>query len=221
MRYTDAVLISENGLGHRLGTARDGERWVVVRQFPDGYASAIATLPLSVRDKSGAIRLTAAIVSDPELAFLRPTQGCALSPSERLAIHGVARWLIAPELRATVGDFTRCLACSRIGCDGAQCPKGRCGGLGCCACRRREILSLAIKRKGITLKKRFEILKRDGFRCRYCGRSAPDVILNVDHKTPVAAKGGNEDANLVTACFDCNAGKSDRLLNQEPNQQQE
>lgn len=55
---------------------------------------------------------------------------------------------------------------------------------------------------------RFEILRRDGHTCRYCGASAPDVTLTVDHVIPVALGGGNEPNNLVTACRDCNAGKS-------------
>lgn len=55
---------------------------------------------------------------------------------------------------------------------------------------------------------RFEILRRDGYTCRYCGASAPDVSLTVDHVIPVVLGGGDEPANLVTACADCNAGKS-------------
>lgn len=55
---------------------------------------------------------------------------------------------------------------------------------------------------------RFEILKRDGYACRYCGATAPDVVLHVDHVVPVALGGGDEPNNLVTACADCNAGKA-------------
>lgn len=54
---------------------------------------------------------------------------------------------------------------------------------------------------------RFEILRRDGFTCRYCGGKAPDVELTVDHVIPVALGGGNDPTNLVTACQRCNAGK--------------
>jgi len=59
---------------------------------------------------------------------------------------------------------------------------------------------------------RFEVFKRDSFTCQYCGHKAPDVVLEVDHITPVAAGGGNEILNLVTACKSCNSGKRDRLL---------
>jgi predicted subunit of tRNA(5-methylaminomethyl-2-thiouridylate) methyltransferase len=71
------------------------------------------------------------------------------------------------------------------------------------------------KRKAISVKSRFEVFKRDSFTCQYCGRGVPDVILNVDHITPVAKGGDNEILNLVTACFDCNAGKSDRALSDQ------
>lgn len=55
---------------------------------------------------------------------------------------------------------------------------------------------------------RFEVLRRDGHTCRYCGAQAPDVPLTVDHVIPVALGGGDDPTNLVTACQDCNAGKS-------------
>lgn len=71
------------------------------------------------------------------------------------------------------------------------------------------------KRKAISKKVRFEIFKRDSFTCQYCGKSAPDVILNVDHINPVAAGGANEVLNLVTSCFDCNSGKGARALDDQ------
>lgn len=68
------------------------------------------------------------------------------------------------------------------------------------------------KRKAISKKVRFDIFKRDGFKCMYCGAHPPSVLLHVDHIRPVADGGGNEDTNLVTACEPCNLGKSARLL---------
>lgn len=71
------------------------------------------------------------------------------------------------------------------------------------------------KRKTISQKTRFEVFKRDSFKCQYCGRCAPEVILNVDHIHPVS-KGGEDDImNYITSCFDCNSGKSDRLLSDD------
>jgi hypothetical protein len=67
-------------------------------------------------------------------------------------------------------------------------------------------------RKPIPKSVRFEVFKRDSFRCQYCGAAAPDVILEVDHIKPVSKGGTNDIMNLVTACRDCNRGKSDRVL---------
>lgn len=59
---------------------------------------------------------------------------------------------------------------------------------------------------------RFAILERDGFRCRYCGRAAPDVVLHVDHIHPKSRGGTDDDSNLGASCVDCNFGKRDRVL---------
>lgn len=71
---------------------------------------------------------------------------------------------------------------------------------------------MATKRKPLTKKLRFEVFKRDNFTCQYCGRMAPDVILEVDHVVPVAEGGNNDILNLVTSCKDCNRGKGKRKL---------
>lgn len=55
---------------------------------------------------------------------------------------------------------------------------------------------------------RYEILRRDNHSCRYCGASAPDVPLRVDHVTPVALGGTDTPDNLVASCEPCNSGKS-------------
>lgn len=64
----------------------------------------------------------------------------------------------------------------------------------------------------ISRKRRFDIFKRDGFKCQYCGAFPPEVILEVDHITPVCRRGDNSDANLITSCFDCNRGKGGRPI---------
>ena len=71
------------------------------------------------------------------------------------------------------------------------------------------------KRKPISQKIRFEVFKRDKFTCQYCGRKSPDVILEVDHITPVSKGGKNEIMNLVTSCFDCNRGKGKKTLSDD------
>lgn len=60
----------------------------------------------------------------------------------------------------------------------------------------------------ISRRLRFEILRRDGHACRYCGAMAPDVKLTVDHVVPTTLGGSDDPTNLVTACAPCNAGKS-------------
>lgn len=75
---------------------------------------------------------------------------------------------------------------------------------------------MAGKRKAISKKVRFDIFKRDGFKCMYCGAHPPSVLLHVDHIKPVADGGGNEDDNLVTSCEPCNLGKGARLLSDVP-----
>ena len=70
------------------------------------------------------------------------------------------------------------------------------------------------KRKTISKKIRFEVFKRDSFTCQYCGRMAPDVVLEIDHINPIANGGDNEIMNLVTSCYDCNRGKGKRKLSE-------
>jgi len=71
------------------------------------------------------------------------------------------------------------------------------------------------KREAISKRVRFEVFKRDSFACQYCGASAPDSILHVDHIKPVSKGGDNEIVNLVTACLDCNSGKGARELDDD------
>lgn len=71
---------------------------------------------------------------------------------------------------------------------------------------------MAERRKSLSKKTRFEVFKRDKFTCQYCGRMAPDVILEVDHIKPVAEGGNNGMMNLITSCRDCNRGKGKRKL---------
>lgn len=55
---------------------------------------------------------------------------------------------------------------------------------------------------------RFEILRRDGFKCRYCGTVAAERELRVDHVIPEALGGSSDPSNLATSCDPCNNGKS-------------
>ena len=60
----------------------------------------------------------------------------------------------------------------------------------------------------------FIIMKRDGFKCKICGRSPatdPTITLNVDHIKPWSKGGETVLDNLQTLCSKCNVGKSNLL----------
>ncbi len=57
---------------------------------------------------------------------------------------------------------------------------------------------------------RYQVLRRDHFKCRSCGRSPasdPSVQLQVDHIKPWSAGGETVLENLQTLCDKCNVGK--------------
>lgn len=72
------------------------------------------------------------------------------------------------------------------------------------------------KRTPISKTVRFEVFKRDGFACQYCGATPPAVILEADHIIPRSGGGSDQIDNLLTACFSCNRGKGARSLKKIP-----
>lgn len=69
------------------------------------------------------------------------------------------------------------------------------------------------EKRTIPLRLRLEVLKRDQFRCIFCGRSPATetgVVLHVDHKLPFSKGGQTTLANLQCLCGDCNRGKGDK-----------
>ncbi len=52
---------------------------------------------------------------------------------------------------------------------------------------------------------RWEVWRRDGFACHYCGST--DGAATIDHKIPESKGGLAVPDNLVTACPKCNARK--------------
>lgn len=69
-------------------------------------------------------------------------------------------------------------------------------------------------RSPLPQKLRWEVLKRDSFRCVQCGVLPADdrtITLEVDHILAVARGGADAIANLQTLCNRCNGGKSSQL----------
>lgn len=64
--------------------------------------------------------------------------------------------------------------------------------------------------RNISVRLRFDILHRDNFTCSYCGRSAPEVILHIDHMLPFSKWWKTTLDNLITSCSDCNLWKKNR-----------
>jgi len=65
--------------------------------------------------------------------------------------------------------------------------------------------------RDINLRLRFQVLKRDNFKCCMCGRSpasTPDLELHIDHIKPYSKGGETVIENLQTLCSDCNLRKS-------------
>jgi len=59
---------------------------------------------------------------------------------------------------------------------------------------------------------RKNILRRDGFRCQYCGTK--DIPLTTDHIVPRSQGGRDRWENLVCACVACNNKKGNRTPRQ-------
>ena len=66
-----------------------------------------------------------------------------------------------------------------------------------------------------TDRERFQILKRDRFRCKLCGASPatnPTVELEVDHIIPFSKGGPTTIENGQTLCHRCNRHKGDSII---------
>ena len=73
-----------------------------------------------------------------------------------------------------------------------------------------------MSRTQISKKVRFDVFKRDNFKCQYCGGTPDESVLEVDHIHPVCEGGTNAIDNLLTACFSCNRGKGGEALSAIP-----
>lgn len=64
---------------------------------------------------------------------------------------------------------------------------------------------------------KLRVLKRDQFRCTYCGTPGTQAELEIDHIIPASRQGSNHISNLTTACRRCNQKKSDGQAMDMPN----
>lgn len=71
--------------------------------------------------------------------------------------------------------------------------------------RLKKYVNIPYKQVVLT---RRNVLKRDGYKCTYCGRG--DLPLTVDHIIPRAKGGLDTWENLVCACTKCNNKKGNR-----------
>lgn len=70
-----------------------------------------------------------------------------------------------------------------------------------------------VKRRSLNNSLRYDVMKRDKFKCKLCGKSPAthaDVILEVDHIKSSTKGGGNSLDNLRTLCRICNNGKRNK-----------
>lgn len=70
------------------------------------------------------------------------------------------------------------------------------------------------RRRDITLGLRYDVFRRDRFRCIICGASPASKVgceLHVDHIKPLALGGRTVLENLRTLCSECNVGKGAKV----------
>jgi hypothetical protein len=68
------------------------------------------------------------------------------------------------------------------------------------------------RKRNVSLRKRFFVLKRDQFSCVRCGKSGVGVRLEVHHRFPFAKGGSDSLTNLETLCYECNRGQQDAVV---------
>ena len=82
----------------------------------------------------------------------------------------------------------------------------------CPKCGVKKSSNKKISTRVISDKLRYQVLKRDNFKCCACGASPakdPSVELHIDHIIPWSKGGETTIDNLQTLCSRCNLGKSD------------
>lgn len=79
---------------------------------------------------------------------------------------------------------------------------------------QKKLKSTHRTQREVNARLRFQVLKRDHFKCCACGASPakdPSIELHVDHIIPWSKGGETVLENLQTLCSKCNLGKSDSI----------
>jgi len=71
---------------------------------------------------------------------------------------------------------------------------------------------VTVRRRPLPQSIRRQVFIRDRFICHYCGMPLSPRTGQVDHVVPVAEGGADEAENLVSACGNCNRGKSSKSI---------
>ena len=118
-------------------------------------------------------------------------------------LNNLGQWVFTVKTEADAERMLQCLSenISHVGG-----PAVRPARLGSMATHRANPSPRQVPRR-----LRFTVLVRDNYTCQYCGRRSPDVVLHIDHRKPVSLGGDDALENLLTACSDCNLGKSNRF----------
>ena len=78
--------------------------------------------------------------------------------------------------------------------------------------KNKKITKAEKRSRYISSSVRVDVLKRDRFSCVFCGTTAKETQLQIDHIIPFSKGGSNNISNLQTLCVECNRGKSDRFF---------
>ncbi|MGC8793447.1 MAG: HNH endonuclease [Bryobacteraceae bacterium] len=80
-----------------------------------------------------------------------------------------------------------------------------------------RLIQMIRRARPLTIEEGLNILKRDHYRCQYCGLDGSAsfenyLVMTVDFVIPRAKGGKKEPRNLVTACRPCNLLKGRRVF---------
>lgn len=76
----------------------------------------------------------------------------------------------------------------------------------------KKVTKTEKRSRNISTSVRVDVIKRDNCRCVFCGATARETQLQIDHIIPFSKGGSNDLSNLQALCVECNRGKSDRIF---------